>query len=178
MMATAFDLDSFAPQPVESLKSDDEYRQAMASSSQGLLIALYVARGVPCPVHLLTKAPVQVFRKARYAFSPFTPLAERTIPLAVRRILEGVAREFDISTDELLGHSRAKYLVYARCVAARLIRERCWENGEPKHSTTVIGRIMNRDHSTICHTLRNFEMYRKRVPEVAAAYDALREKPE
>jgi hypothetical protein len=176
-----FDLDTFSPMPVESLQSDTDYRQTMTDGSQGLLIALHAARGVRCPPHLLTPAPVPVFRQRpvkRPKFSPYTPLANRTIPMAIRTIINGVAKGFDVTADELLGRNRHKHLVHARSVAVRLIRDRTWENGEPKHSTITIGRFLNRDHSTICHTLWNFEMYRRHVPLVGSVYEALRERGE
>lgn len=107
----------------------------------------------------------------------FTPLFTSPHPAAVREIIAKVAEAFGFTPDVLTSDRKFIAAVHARAVAIRLIRDRTWENGEHKHSTTTIGRYFGRDHSTVCHALSHFPDYCRHHPEVGEIYEALRETP-
>jgi hypothetical protein len=148
-------------------------RMSVRHGSEQLLRAL---RGEPEPVEVHTLPlsrqrytpgpPVRHVRKADRARCP--------APAAVREIIAAVAETFRIDPEDLLGESRAKYLIHARAVACRLIRDRVDTDGLPRNSLPRIAMFMNRDHSTISNALGKFDLY-CRYPEVAAAYAKLRE---
>lgn len=152
---------------------DLAYRKMMTMGSARLLRAM---RGEPEP----DERPLPTMRQAIKIVSTkrrrYTPMSERPIyplPSSVRAIVERVAEAFDISADEVLSKSRARPAIHARSVIIRLIRNRKWESGEHKHSTTTIGRFVNRDHSTVCHSLDHFDTYCKHFPEVGEIYARL-----
>jgi chromosomal replication initiator protein len=58
----------------------------------------------------------------------------------------GIAQPYGYSVEDIIGKSRRKKLVAVRRLCILALRAK-------GYSTTEIGRIMNRDHSTICHAL-------------------------
>jgi hypothetical protein len=70
---------------------------------------------------------------------------------AAVEVITRVARENDFTLSDLRSPSRATQLVAARYAAAAAARE------ETDASLPAIGRILNRDHSTILHGLRRLE---------------------
>ena len=60
--------------------------------------------------------------------------------------IDAIAQEHGYTVEDILGPSRLKRLVAVRRLCILMIRDRGF-------STTEIGRIMNRDHSTIVHAL-------------------------
>jgi hypothetical protein len=94
-----------------------------------------------------------------------TPLQKRTLALrrlhAARRefsyasreparaIIAAVARKYGLTYDDLIGSRRLKPLVIARQEAMHiLVRAR------PDLGLTRVGRLFNRDHSTVWHAIR------------------------
>jgi len=74
--------------------------------------------------------------------------------LRVRDIIRSVSESTGFSIDQLVGLSRRKPLTAAR--HAVMYRARCEDArrrqiGAPRLSTPHIGRILNRDHSTVIH---------------------------
>ena len=61
--------------------------------------------------------------------------------------IEAIAKEYDYTVEDVLGKSKLKALVTVRRKCVVMLRDK-------GYSTTEIGRIMNRDHSTICHALQ------------------------
>jgi chromosomal replication initiator protein len=61
--------------------------------------------------------------------------------------IEAIAQEHKFTVDDILGTSKFKPLVKVRRKCVVMLREK-------GYSTTEIGRIMNRDHSTIVHSLQ------------------------
>jgi len=61
--------------------------------------------------------------------------------------MDTIANEHGYTVDDILGKSKLKALVAVRRKCVVMLRNR-------GYSTTEIGRIMNRDHSTICHALQ------------------------
>ena len=63
-------------------------------------------------------------------------------------ILFAVARYYGVSADDLKGKSRQKQIVEPRQIAMYLLRE------EAHLSTPEIGRLLNRDHTTVLHGVK------------------------
>jgi chromosomal replication initiation ATPase DnaA len=63
-----------------------------------------------------------------------------------------VAAPYYYSVEDILGPSRYKRLVYVRRLCVSMLRQK-------GYSTVEIGRIMNRDHSTICTSLKSGVTY-------------------
>lgn len=61
--------------------------------------------------------------------------------------IEEIAKEHCFTVEDILGPRKFKHLVTVRRKCIVMLREK-------GYSTTEIGRIMNRDHSTICHALQ------------------------
>lgn len=64
-----------------------------------------------------------------------------------REIIDRIAKLHDVEPVEVLGPSRLPELCEARRAIMRELRARGW-------STPRIGRLLNRDHSTVVHGLR------------------------
>jgi chromosomal replication initiator protein len=60
--------------------------------------------------------------------------------------IDAIAQQHGYSVEDIIGKSRRKKLVAVRRICVIMLRLQ-------GYSTTEIGRIMNRDHSTICHAL-------------------------
>ena len=60
--------------------------------------------------------------------------------------IEAIANAYDYTAEDVLGKSKLKALVAVRRKCVVMLRRR-------GYSTTEIGRILLRDHSTICHAL-------------------------
>jgi chromosomal replication initiation ATPase DnaA len=60
--------------------------------------------------------------------------------------IEAIANAYDYTAEDVLGKSKLKALVAVRRKCVVMLRRR-------GYSTTEIGRIMHRDHSSICHSL-------------------------
>lgn len=61
--------------------------------------------------------------------------------------IEAIAQEHGFTAEDILGKSRFRILVRVRRKCVVMLREK-------GYSTTEIGRIMNRDHSTIVNSLQ------------------------
>ena len=61
--------------------------------------------------------------------------------------IEAIAKEYDYTVEDVLGKSKLKALVAVRRKCIVMLRNK-------GYSTTEIGRIMKRDHSTIVHALQ------------------------
>jgi chromosomal replication initiation ATPase DnaA len=61
--------------------------------------------------------------------------------------MEAIAKVYGYTAEDIIGKNRMKKLVAVRRKCAVMLREK-------GYSTTEIGRIMNRDHSTIVHSLQ------------------------
>lgn len=62
------------------------------------------------------------------------------------RDINHLAEGYGYTVVDILGPKRSKHLVYVRNLCVFMLRDK-------GYSTTEIGRIMNRDHSTIVHAL-------------------------
>jgi ATPase involved in DNA replication initiation len=64
-----------------------------------------------------------------------------------RETVDRIARLHDVAPEDITGPSRAPALCEARRCVMRELRDKGW-------STTRIGQLLNRDHSTIVHAMR------------------------
>ena len=84
-----------------------------------------------------------------------------------KTIIAATARAFDVDPGDITGPSRARHVVEARQVAIALILKL---RGVAK---SEIGRIINRDHSTVLYNLRAFDAANARSPKLAATVAAI-----
>ena len=68
-----------------------------------------------------------------------------------KRIIAECAAEFGITANDILGNSRVAHIVMARRKAAWIFHQR------GTMSYPQIGRILNKDHSTIIHAVRRYK---------------------
>lgn len=73
----------------------------------------------------------------------------RTARHKINIIVEDVARRRDVGVNEIMGRRRGAEICAARNEAMHIVRQ------QMKLSTPHIGRIFDRDHSTVIHALRN-----------------------
>jgi chromosomal replication initiator protein len=66
----------------------------------------------------------------------------------VDNIIKEICKFYYLSVDEVIGKSRKREIVKARFIAIYIIRM------ETDFKLSAIGRIFNRDHSTILHSIR------------------------
>lgn len=150
-------------------------RMMMVRGSGMLLRAI---RGEPEPDEPPACLAVREKPRPRKHQAPYIPVQARpTIPapMAVRAVIDAAAEAFGLEPEQLLGRGKRRAVLMARAVAIRLIRDRTWENGEPRHSTPTIGGYFGRDHSTVCWALEHFETYCRQFPAVGEIYEKLRE---
>jgi chromosomal replication initiation ATPase DnaA len=62
-------------------------------------------------------------------------------------LIAAIAQEYDYTIEDVLGKSKLKALVAVRRKCMVMLRDK-------GYSTTEIGRIMKRDHSTVVHALQ------------------------
>lgn len=67
----------------------------------------------------------------------------------MKEIVKKTVREYGISYEELLSTKRPHYLVSARVRIARELRKLGW-------TVKRIGRLLRRDHATVCYYLNHF----------------------
>jgi chromosomal replication initiation ATPase DnaA len=75
--------------------------------------------------------------------------------------IDAIAQLYDYTVDDILGYNKVKALVAVRRKCVAMLRDK-------GYSTLQIGKIMNRDHSTICHALA---MYQKEEIKALAEYE-------
>lgn len=83
-----------------------------------------------------------------------------------RAVIEWVARRFETNVDELLGRKRLKRLTGPRSLIYRTLSD--WGL-----SSCEIGRRCNRDHSSVLHGFKMFDIYCKQWPDLLATYGEL-----
>lgn len=92
-----------------------------------------------------------------------------------KSIITSVAKAFGSTPEELAGRSRYRYMVRARFVAYRLLRDQTYGSGANRWSLPQIGLMLGRDHSTVCYGLDQFEIWIKRDEEMRGIYESLSE---
>jgi hypothetical protein len=83
--------------------------------------------------------------------APYVPSVVRIgAPALAGEILAGIAREFGLTASDLIGKERTKVVCEARHTAAYVLVRR-------GNSLSWTGRKLERDHSSIMHSVRTFE---------------------
>jgi chromosomal replication initiator protein len=95
--------------------------------------------------HLQKPVTIELAAQALHDLVAPGPSGRGATPLA---ILTAVARYFGIKADDLKGKARHKQIVGPRQVAMYLLRE------DGHLSTPEVGRILNRDHTTVLHGVK------------------------
>jgi len=90
------------------------------------------------------------------------------MPFEISRLAAMVADEFDTTVPDLKGKSRYREHVHARAILIRVCLDRKWSHAK-------IGKFLDRDHSTIANSRKQFPIYYGHYPRVAKAYNRLNE---
>jgi chromosomal replication initiator protein len=88
-----------------------------------------------------------------------------------KRLLECLANLYDITSADILGKSRKAHISEARMIFIYLMRHL-------GYSTTYLGELLNRDHTTMIYNTRTFDnrykydvMFRKKVDKMLEIVD-------
>ena len=73
------------------------------------------------------------------------------VGVTIDRILEKVAKKYGVSTEDIRGSKRTKEIAWARHISIYLIRKLT------DMSLPQIGKIFNRDHTTVINSLKTIE---------------------
>lgn len=154
----------------EPLPCDVELAERMAESSARLLWRLNEVRGIPNivqprPNSAALSLPIYEWR---------APKGPRLWPRWYKppgidrktgnELLRSVGLDLSVPVTELRGDGRSDYLVEARAIVARILRDRGM-------SYPQIGRMLGgRDHSTVMHMINRLPFYAKRNPKVERCY--------
>jgi chromosomal replication initiator protein len=82
------------------------------------------------------------------------------VPSRIKSVMAAVAEYYDISLGDLLSSRRAREISRPRQVAMYLAK------ALTKHSLPAIGRMLERDHTTVLHGCRQIEKLRLKDPEL------------
>ncbi len=99
-------------------------------------------------------------------------ISENERSISTEIILDMVADQFKISTDELKSKSRKKTVAFPRQIIMYLARK------YTDHSLADIGRVLNRDHSTVVHSIRTITQKRASNTSVRGQVEYLARKLE
>ena len=91
-------------------------------------------------------------------------------PAPAMKVMQDVARHFGVTVEDLQSPSRREVYINARGAAIRLLRERSSVTYSYHRLAQIFG---GRDHSTIVHAWRSFDVYAKRDPRVFEVYEKL-----
>lgn len=93
-----------------------------------------------------------------------------------KRLLECLANLYDITSADILGKCRKAHISEARMIFIHLMRHL-------GYSTTYLGKLLNRDHTTMIYNTKTFDnrykydvMFRKKVDKMLEIVDLYGEK--
>ncbi|MGE5500595.1 MAG: helix-turn-helix domain-containing protein [Ignavibacteriales bacterium] len=69
--------------------------------------------------------------------------------MSLRDIIREVAEDHGLTPEDITGRSRCRKIAHARQDAMWRARQVKWASGAPRYSAPMIGRALNRDHSTV-----------------------------
>jgi chromosomal replication initiator protein len=95
--------------------------------------------------HMQQPVTVELAARALHDLVSPGPSGRGATPMS---ILTAVARYFGVKTDDLKGKARNKQIVVPRHIAMYLLRE------DGHLSTPEVGRLLNRDHTTVLHGMK------------------------
>ncbi|MGC8851739.1 MAG: chromosomal replication initiator protein DnaA [Minisyncoccia bacterium] len=118
--------------------------------------------------HTKLKNQIVTLEEAKKLLAVVINNIHQYIPL--KDVIKKVTSFYDLTEEELLGHSRRKELVKPRQVAMYLLRE------ELKYSfTNIAEKLGNRDHTTIIHACKKIEEEINKNPILAQEITLLKE---
>lgn len=174
-----------AGEPLPPSEYDRAQERSIVTGSRRLLVALWdayprhmVARGCIRPKVEATKAQPALAREAAIYGRP-TPririVHQRKAGPLGQAIIDAVAAAFELEPKQIVGPSRASYIVSARFVACKILREQEWADGSKRFSFPHIGSFLGgRDHSTIIHAVEIFEDRARKYPEMWLGYESVK----
>ncbi len=92
------------------------------------------------------------------------------VPSRIKPVISAVAKFYGVSLGDLVSFRRTHELIRPRQVAMYLAKELT------KHSLPTIGRVLERDHTTILHGCRRIAKLRQQDPQLDAEIKALVER--
>lgn len=148
---------------------DNKANERIVAGSQDLLRALWTEHPKRMRIAFnygLSVPPPSPVRTKEYTFNSNAFVVRQ--PETGRKLLQNVADAFGITYGEMIGDSRGRVFVEARAVVVAVLRERGW-------SFPRIGKLLgNRDHSTIIHSHRTFDINCRRNPLVERYFEKFR----
>lgn len=111
-------------------------------------------------------------RPKRQAFRYRRPAQPYTVTKYASRLIDDVCAALDIPREAFSSDSRQKFLVAARALVVKLLRERSVTLYSYPRIAEIVGRG---DHSTMINAMRKFDHYCTLFPEIAALYLEMRE---
>ena len=123
-------------------------------------VLVFIAQKIQSNIRELEGSLNRLLAQARHLKQPVTvdlaaqALHDLVAPGPVGRgttahaVLTAVARYFEVTVGDLQGKARHKHIVVPRHIAMYLLRE------DAHQSTPEIGRLLNRDHTTVLHGLK------------------------
>lgn len=88
--------------------------------------------------------------------------------VTVNKIFTAVSRKYNVSKEDMTGKKRSKEIAFARHVAIYLIHD------VTEMSQNSIGKIFERDHTTIINSLENIDRKKRTDKTFEAEYESLR----
>jgi hypothetical protein len=125
---------------------------------------LFIAGKAEAPVQLVIVQPPPVVVRVPVEIPQLpAPSGKARVGIAPA-LIDRVANAFEISHGELIGSGRSRKFIAARAVVARVLRNRGW-------STSQIGKVLRRDHTTILHLLDRWPFWSHRFPEASVLFE-------
>jgi hypothetical protein len=124
---------------------------------------LFIAGKAEAPMQIVIVQPPPVVVRVPSEL-PQSPVTSGKARVGIApALIDRVANAFEISHGELIGSGRSRKFIAARAVVARVLRHRGW-------STSQIGKVLRRDHSTIIHLLDRWSFWSEFFPEALELY--------
>jgi hypothetical protein len=159
------------PSQIASIERHKSFHAAIAAR------AVPERQEAPKAVGVKGSEPVKAVPKSSFSPSivwPVIPVEgapEIIVPAktSVQRIIKIVAKEYDVTYNDILSERRTKDVVLPRHIAAFFVKEMT-----PCTLPLIGRRFGNRDHSTILHAIRKITAWVERDPEFAARVEYIR----
>jgi len=90
------------------------------------------------------------FRIMKYSAHGFIPIVQEPL-FEANAIIQTVIRVLGVYKSQLTGIGRKQRITEARYIALKIIRDNC-----PKYTLAQIGKLVNKDHSTVIYGLKQF----------------------
>ena len=175
----------FASEPLPPSQYEILQERSIVAGSRRLLIALWDAH----PRHMAARGCIRPKVEATKTRSapPRKPVIEGRPAPRIRvvhqrkpgplgqSIIDMAAAAFKIEPEQITGLARTNYIVSARFVVCKILREQTWADGSTRFSYPHIGSFLGgRDHSTIIHAVETFDDRARKYPEMWLGYESVK----